>query len=51
MSYNCPDVAVIDTEENTWYIVDFANSMDHHVKKKEEEKIDRYIDLTAEIRP
>ena len=51
MSYDCPDVAVIDTEENTWYIVDFANSMDHHVKKKEEEKIDRYIDLTAEIRP
>ena len=29
-------MVVIDREENTWYIVDFATPMDHHVKEKEE---------------
>ena len=24
--------------------------MDHHVKEKEEQKIDKYMDLTAEVR-
>ena len=33
-----------------WYIVDFAILMDHHVKEKEVEKIDKYMDLAAEIR-
>ena len=50
VSYNRPDVVVIDREENTWYIVDFAIPMDHHVKEKEEEKIDKYMDLAAEVR-
>ena len=50
VSYNIPDVVVIDREEKTWYIVDFAISMDHHVKEKEEEKVDKYIDLAAEVR-
>ena len=50
MNYNRPDVEVIDMEENTWYIVDFAISMDHHVKEKEEEKTDKYLDLAAEVR-
>ena len=27
-------MVVIDREENMWYIVDFAISMNHHVKKK-----------------
>ena len=43
-------MVVIDREENTWYIVDFAIPMDHHVKEKEEEKIDKYMDLAAEVR-
>ena len=43
-------MAVIDREESTWYAVNFAISMDHHVKEKEEEKIDKYMDLTAEAR-
>ena len=34
---------MIDREENTWYIVDFAIPMDHHVKEKEEEKIEKYM--------
>ena len=33
-----------------WYIVDFATPMDHHVKEREEEKIDKYMDLDAEVR-
>ena len=49
VSYNIPDVVVIDREEKTWYIVDFAISMDHHVKEKKE-KVDKYIDLAAEVR-
>ena len=43
-------MVVVDREENTWHIVDFAIPMDHHVKEKEEEKIDRYMDLAAEVR-
>ena len=43
-------MVVIDREENMWYIVDFAIPMDHHVKEKEEEKIDKYMDLAAKIR-
>ena len=50
MSYNRPDVVVIDREENTWYTVDFAIPIDHHVKEKEDEKIDKYIDLIVEVR-
>ena len=30
--------------------MDFAILMDHHVKEKEVEKIDKYMDLAAEIR-
>ena len=41
MSYNRPDVVVIDREEDTRYTVDFAIPMDHHVKEKEDEKIDK----------
>ena len=33
-----------------WYIVDFAIPVDHHVKEKEEEKIDKYMDSAAKIR-
>ena len=33
-----------------WYIVDFAILMDHHDKEQEEEKIDKYMDLVAEVR-
>ena len=43
-------MVVIDREEKTWYIVDFAIPMDHHVKEKEEENIDKYMDFAAEVR-
>ena len=41
---------MIDREENTWYIVGFTIPMDHHVKEKEEEKIDKYMDLEADVK-
>ena len=41
---------VIDKEENKWYIVEFAIPMDHHVKGNEEEMIEKYMDLAAEVR-
>ena len=43
-------MVVIDRDESMWYIVDFLISMDHHVKEKEEENIDKYMDLAAEVR-
>ena len=43
-------MVVIDREEKTWYIVDFAIPMDHHVKEKEEENIDKDMDFAAEVR-
>ena len=50
VSYNRPDVVAIDRDENTWYIVDFAIPMNHHVKKMEKEKIDKYMNLVAYAR-
>ena len=50
MSYNRPDVVVIDMEENTWYIVDFSIPMHHHTKKNEKKNIDKNINLAAEVR-
>ena len=43
-------MVVIYREENMWHIVDFVILMDHHVKQKEEEKIDKHMDLAAEVR-
>ena len=41
---------VLDRKENTWYIFDFSILMDHHIKEKEEKKIDKYMGLAAEVR-
>ena len=50
VSYNRPDVVVIDRKENTCYTGDFVIRIDHHVKEKEEENIAKYMDLGAEVR-
>ena len=50
VSYKRPDVVVIDRKENTCYTGDFVIRIDHHVKEKEEENIDKYMDLAAEVR-
>ena len=48
--YKRSDMVVIDREENTFSSVDFAIPMDHRIKEKEEEKIDKYMDLAVEVR-
>ena len=40
---------MIDREENMWYTVDFAIPMDHHVQEKEEEKLNKYMDLALRL--
>ena len=50
VSYNRQDMVVIDRVQNAWYILDFAIPIDRHVKEKEEEKIDKFMDLAAEVR-
>ena len=42
-------MVVIDRKENTCYTGDFVIRIDHHVKEKEEENIDKYMDLAAEV--
>ena len=48
VSCNKADKGVI--EDNTWCIMGFVISIDHHVKEKEEGKIYKYMYLAAEIR-
>ena len=43
-------MVVIDTEESTCYVMDFTIPLDYHARKKEKEKIDKYMDLEAEVR-
>ena len=50
MGYNRSDVLVIDKVKNTWYIGDFVIPIvHHHVKGKEEKKINKYMYLAADI--
>ena len=41
VSFNRPDVVVIDRKENTWYSVDFPISVDLHFKENEKETINK----------
>ena len=51
MGYNRSDVLVIDKVKNTCYIGDFVIPIvHHHVKGNEEEKINKYKYLEADIR-
>ena len=43
-------MVMINREQNTWYIVDFAIPVDHLVKEKEEATNGKYMDLPAEVR-
>ena len=44
-----PDMVVIDRNSRKWLLVDFSVPYDANVAKKEEEKIDKYRDLAAEL--
>ena len=46
---NKPDIIIRDNEKRTCMLIDFANSGDRNVTKKEDEKILKYKDLTIEI--
>ena len=50
VSYNMPDVVVIDRKDNAIFIVDFEIPTDHPIKEKEEKKIYKGMDFTAGIR-
>ena len=45
-----PDLVLINKKERTCQLVDFAVPADHRVKLKENEKIDKYLDLARELK-
>ena len=45
-----PDLVLIDKKERTCQLVDFAVPADHRVKLKENEKMDKYLDLARELK-
>ena len=44
-----PDLVIINKKKGTCQIVDFVVPADHRVKLKENEKIDKYLDLAREF--
>ena len=48
--HNRPDIVVIHKKEKLWQIIDVAIPMDHRVKVKEDNKVETYLDLAAEVR-
>ena len=45
-----PDVVLINEKDGTCYLEDFAVPADHHVKMKENEKIDIYLDVARQLK-
>ena len=45
-----PDLVLINKKERTCQLVDFAVPADHRVKLKENEKMDKYLDLARELK-
>ena len=45
-----PDLVLINKKERTCQLVDFAVPADHRVKMKENEKMDKYLDLARELK-
>ena len=50
LSHNIPDVVVVDKMKGKWTLVDFSVPMDKNVVKKEDEKVEKYLQLAQEIR-
>ena len=46
---NRPDLVIIDRNNKKWWMVDFSVPYDPNVASKEQDKIDRYKDLAAEV--
>ena len=50
VKHNRPDIVVKENEERKWIFVDVTVPMDHRVVVKENEKIEKYLDLATEVR-
>ena len=46
---NRPDMVIIDRNNRKWWLVDFSVPYDPNVARKEQEKIEKYKDLAAEV--
>ena len=45
-----PDLVLINKKERTCQLVDFAVPEDYRVKQKENEKMDKYLDLARDLK-
>ena len=45
-----PKIVLIDKKKRSWHLKEFAVPVDHRVKMKESEKIDKYLDLARELK-
>ena len=45
-----PDLVLINKKKRTCHRVDFAVPVDHWIKIKENEKVDKYLDLARELK-
>jgi hypothetical protein len=50
LPHNRPDVVVVDKRLGKWTLVDFSVPLDKNVVRKEDEKVEKYLQLAQEIR-
>ena len=50
VKHNRPDIIIKERERNKWTFVDVTVPMDHRVEEKENEKIEKYLDLATEVK-
>ena len=43
-------IVVVDKRSGKWILVDFSVPLDNNVFKKEDEKVEKYLQLAQEIR-
>ena len=50
IKHNRPDVVIKMPEQRKWQLTDVAIPQDHNIVSKENEKVNKYIDLASAIR-
>ena len=50
IKHNRPDIVVKLSRERKWQLIDIATPQDHNIVGKENEKVDKYIDVASVIR-
>ena len=50
LKHNRPDITLVNKESNEWILIDTAVPFDRNILRIEGEKINRYQDLTFEIK-